>query len=59
MISLYRDPHGEHVLDTSDPLPLSSTFNTEKEGTETHLQLQARITELEGLLKQQVSLLGS
>ena len=58
MVSLYHDPHGERVLNTtSDPLPLSSTVNTEKETTETHLQLQARIAELEGMLNQQVSLL--
>ena len=57
MVSLYRDPHGEHVLDTSDPFPLSTTLNTENNSTEAQLQLQARIVELESKLKQQVSVL--
>ena len=55
MVSLYRDPNGEHVLDMSDPLPptivTTSTLDKgDQNSTVTVTHLQSRILDLESEL---------
>ena len=52
-MSLYRDPHGERVLNTasaSNVNPTTFSLDIDRENTSTVTQLQSRIAELESML---------